>query len=176
MMEVESLLLSRMFLPSKLVSTLLLVLSLPPSQWVLQSSCSWVLRVGKSGGGVTTSSWSCRPAPWTAAWSATWKVFWCSACPPPAVSFARLVYGTSSHPTGSGFGLQSLPDPQSLWSPAMWWGWWWRRCCSAQLTSAWSPAYSTSAWLTPVAWSTPTWSTSSSPNFLGDLKLSPKIW
>ena len=29
-MEVESLLLSRMFLPSKLVSTLLLVLSLPP--------------------------------------------------------------------------------------------------------------------------------------------------
>ncbi len=43
-LAVKSLLLSRMFLPSKLVSTLLLVLSLPPSQWVLQSSSSWVLR------------------------------------------------------------------------------------------------------------------------------------
>ena len=51
-MAVESLLLPRMFLFSKLVSTLLFVLSLPPNQWVLQSSSSWVLRVGKSGGGV----------------------------------------------------------------------------------------------------------------------------
>ena len=32
--------------------------------------------------------------------------------------------GVLKSASGSVFGLQSLPDPQSLWSPAMWWGWW----------------------------------------------------